>query len=202
MRFFLATLLCALSAFAAGPAKTGDRKIEMRWFLPGEIPAAVKSWFDPNAGAPEERTDTYLVVAGHNAIGLKLRGSELELKERVAAQEVNFAGRRFSGLVETWAKWEWIVPSGKLPKKKAKGKLVDVQKARWQRQFEDGCAAELTSVTAAGNRWWTVLVEGPEEADAQAIVKCADRVFTDYPGPALQVSNSQSYPGWLLGLFQ
>ncbi len=209
-----ALLLCVASVLCAQKAgKTGDASLEMRWFYRGEVPGAVRQWFTQESKLGpaltdkdrEERTDLYLVASGDDATGIKLRGSELELKARRSAKEVAFAGGRMSGRAEVWAKWDWSIGKASLDSKKVKGLRYDVGKERLQRKFHAGgagCLAEVTSLTAAGGKWWSLAVELARPLDVGTIEHCAEEALQDYPGPALDLAHAGSYPSWLAGLGQ
>lgn len=63
--------------------------MELRWFYVGVIPEAIAQWFQQlelgkPLKPPSEREDTYLLVPGHEYLGLKLRQRNLEVKLRQA----------------------------------------------------------------------------------------------------------------------
>lgn len=80
------------------------RSIELRWFCERELPDAVLRDFDDH-GQLEVREDLYLWGTGE-AIGVKLRGGQLETKqrERVGELTIDVAGVAIHGVVEHWQK--------------------------------------------------------------------------------------------------
>ena len=209
----LSRLLIALSAGAIvvtpapKPGKAGTAGVEIRWFFRGDLPADVRHWFTQNGSArgpfsetdEDKRHDVYLVVQGDKEVGLKLRGNELELKQLRDTLDVRFSGGRISGRAEVWAKWEWSVTPREVAKKHPKGVQREVGKKRLQRTFEAGgagCVAEITALAVGDERWWTIAA-GLPGSDPVTIKGCAEEVFRDYPGPALDGEHSLSYPAWL-----
>ncbi|MGL4619835.1 MAG: hypothetical protein ACRCZS_12370, partial [Chroococcidiopsis sp.] len=66
--------------------------LELRWFISGELPLEVSSWFEQDKlggqlQAPETREDVYLYVPECEYMGLKLRQGRLEIKWRQAELE-------------------------------------------------------------------------------------------------------------------
>ncbi|HEV7862505.1 MAG TPA: hypothetical protein VGR20_07380, partial [Acidimicrobiia bacterium] len=57
---------------------------ELRWFFRGPPPGPVVAWFERAADPPQTRSDSYLVLPGTDALGLKVRGgtTRFELKVR------------------------------------------------------------------------------------------------------------------------
>ena len=78
---------------------------ELRWFVPGPVPAEVRNWFIGSTGVVEVRRDSYLV---HDRvdIGMKRRGqTTLELKVRQAVEPWADLGDGLAGPLEWWRKW-------------------------------------------------------------------------------------------------
>ena len=88
---------------------------ELRWFVPGPLPADIRGWFTGSTGVAEERCDTYL-LDGRGDIGVKRRFREtLELKVRQSLDERIELGEGLAGSLEVWRKWspaEGLVEDG------------------------------------------------------------------------------------------
>ena len=178
-----------MTAPPPGPYRTA----EVRWFMPGEVPAAAAAWFDA-LGEPvseDARADRYL-VAGDD-LGLKVRGGRVEAKRLEGG-----AGAAWGAPVETWAKWLFPVEGDPAPPG-----WVEVRKRRRQRRVEaagGSCAVELSRVEAGGAVWWSVCLEasGPTaETRRAALDEAAVRWLARDDAPALRSEDAMSYPAWL-----
>lgn len=198
---------------------------EMRWFVAGALPADAAAWF-AGLGPPgeaEERTDHYLVPAGPDGPGVKVREGGVEVKRRTRAVGVERAGPGVEGAVEAWAKWRF----GSRDAAGAPGEgWAAVRKRRWRRDFDvaDGRAApaeggvparierllagthgprvalELVALELSGAPWWGVGLEatGPgDRARLDALRAAAAHVFGRAAPPALDAARSMGYPAWL-----
>ena len=190
-----------------------DRTAELRWFFRHRPPQPVIDWFDKTADPPEKRTDCYLVLAGTDALGVKVRGgtTRLELKLRPRPPERLGLPGGVTGEVEQWQRWSLprpsitrLLPRLALPKEH----WVEVTKERRlttvpYRGDEAGCRVELTRLRAKAEEWWTVGFEsfGPEPDLGPALEAAADELFgsIDLPGD-LGADLSCGYPGWLATL--
>jgi hypothetical protein len=170
------------------------------------------SWFESRAGPPQSRSDTYLVLAGTDALGVKIRGGpprfELKLRAR-PAEPVTLPGG-VAGQREEWQRWSLsrpaltrAVPRLGLPK----GRWVDVGKRRRlvtvPHRGDAGCRVELTAVTVDGREWSTLGFEafGPDADRVPALAAAADRFFTAVALPdGFSPLISSGYPGWLATL--
>lgn len=179
---------------AAPPAPGPYRTVEVRWFLRGEVPAAVGAWFDA-LGPPVEvdaRTDRYLAGTGAG-LGLKVREGRVEAKQRTGR-----AGRAHGAPAEAWAKWLFPVEGDPAPPGWA-----EVRKRRRQRRVEaagGACAVELSRVEAGGAAWWSVCLEasGPSADARRAALAHAAALWLDRDdAPALGPEAARSYPAWL-----
>ena len=176
--------------------------LEVRWFLPGNLPEAVAAWFD-GLGAPvgeESRTDRYLVPTEGDALGLKVREGRIEAKQRTGRAAAAAWGRA-SARPETWRKWSLALASGEGDA--LDGGWAEVAKARRQRwlQFDGAvCALELSTVACGGDAWWSVCLEtsGERAADrARALDGAAARWLDRPEAPALPRDAALGYPAWL-----
>ena len=203
------SLVAAEPELAAPPAVV--ETMELRWFLDGEIPDAVRQAFGSDeASAYEERTDEYLRETGE-AVGIKLRGGRLEVKLRTGRIETD------RGAIETWTKR----PPGGAAAERVRGEAPDawvaVVKRRRLRKFvlegaelreigavehlETGCQAELTALSVAGRRAWTMSLEsyGPPDQRRPALEACAGRLLPELAGAGFDPSRAEccGYPAWI-----
>jgi hypothetical protein len=188
-----------------------ERTAELRWFFGDQPPAPVVAWFDATA-EPRTRSDTYLVLPGTDALGVKVRGgtTRFELKLRPAPATPLTLPGGVSGQLEEWQRWSFSRPSVSrllprlgLPKQR----WVEVEKRRRMATVPDrgeaGCRVELTVLEAHGREWTTVGFEafGPEADLVPALIAVAERFFRslDLPG-GLGAELCCGYPGWLATL--
>jgi hypothetical protein len=201
--------------------------LELRWFFDGELPATVQQWFDTAlpgpAVEPAPRSDFYLIVAGRDDTGLKLREQKLELKIR--SRSTPFVGDRVRarGRVELWEKWSWSyarpadVEIGFA--EGVRGPRVDVDKVRWQRKYdaspsgtlrpvpaeesvERAALIEITRLRVLDRPAWTLGFDaiGPAP-DREGILSLAvDVLLAAFPAAErLSSDRSFGYPRWLIG---
>jgi hypothetical protein len=196
---------------------------EIRWFYPQPMPPEVKSWFCSSRLCQEEtlRTDQYLVLAGSNEVGVKVRGGEkFEIKARTLAPEPLMLLTGASvGFRDSWVKWTLEDCDAAL-KMAAVGtgssEWVPVSKQRWLRKFqiatsgqveetdadaviEHGCRAELSEVDVRDSRWWTLALESFGDTDRRADLERFARHFLRIlpRGLVLGELTSMAYPEWL-----
>jgi len=198
-----------------------DRTAELRWFFHGSPPPPVAAWFDAAAAqAPQIRSDTYLVLPGTDALGVKIRGgtADLEFKLRSRPPEPLPVARPVAvgadGSLEQWQRWSFSRPavSRLLPR-------LGLQKAGWRTVRKErrlvtlpygggadaGCRVELTALEVDGARWSTLGFEsyGPEGDLVPALVSGAEHFFGAVApdlGDGLGADRSCGYPGWLATL--
>ena len=189
-----------------------DRTAELRWFFRRPPPQPVVDWFEKAADPPESRTDCYLVLAGADALGVKVRGgtTNLEFKLRPRPPERLGVPGGITGELEEWQRWSlprgaitrWFPRLG-LPK----NPWIEVAKQRRQTAIpyrsDSGCKVELTGVQARAQEWWSVGLEsyGPQAELVPALEAAADELFgsLDLHG-TLGADLSCGYPGWLATL--
>ena len=183
--------------------------LEARWFVRGPVPPAVAAWADAiGLGAPEARTDRYL-VAPTDALGLKVRGGRVEAKEHTGPAVALRAGRS-EGASEPWRKWAFLLapaPGGGPRSGGFAGETdgwVDVDKRRRLRRDPcpagGVCTVELTEVEVRGDAWWSVCFEaaGPTAAARKAALDATVAQWLDRAdAPAFRGDDAVGYPAWL-----
>ena len=189
-----------------------DRTAELRWFFRRPPPPQLEGWFEKVADPPETRTDSYLVLSGTDALGVKIRGgtTKFELKVRPRPSERLGLPGGITGELEEWQRWSFarpgvarILPRLGLPK--AHWVKVEKRRSMTTIPFRDdaGCRVEITGLQTQGQQWTTVGFEsyGPEADLVPALEAAADAVFgsIDLPG-SLDADLSCGYPGWLATL--
>lgn len=177
--------------------------------------------------APEsERADLYL-VSDDPALNAKLREGKLQLKRRGGRRvPVTFAPE-VVGYRERWHKWSFRIKTKKSPDLEAHeptGLWLRVEKTRDQRTFAPEeqagllaardlpvltptpaeAAAELTRVRLVGDdgrvhEAWTICVEaeGPRDLLTPTLQQMGAYVFAPGTPPALGLTASHGYAGWL-----
>jgi hypothetical protein len=191
--------------------------VEVRWFYPGRVPAAVLAWFQGGAGqrvAPARRVDYYLCLPGADWLGAKLREGRLELKQRQGPGQDFRPHDRVSGRVEQWRKWSFALAEG--PELVLDAAWVAVEKARRLRRYRlapdrqivavpvetypaQGFNWELTEVGAGGQVWWSVGFEafGDEAGLRDGLFPVVEHALQAEGLPTLEVQDSYGYPHWL-----
>ncbi len=196
---------------------------EVRWFQLGTIPKAIAQWFQQaelgqHLANPTERQDTYLLIPGHEYLGLKLRQGNLEVKLRQAELGIHSFDSAWQGKVEQWVKWSgdasYQSPAGG-EQSLAQGTWINVQKARSQRQYEvlpnqscvavplgqsmtTGCTVELTQLTIHNTAWWSLAFEATGDRQLKSLKSVVHWLSsTHYPG-TLTANCSYAYPRWLM----
>lgn len=193
--------------------------VEIRWFGRGPIPAAVQQWYDALAapGAPHSpRTDHYLSGTGP-ALGVKLREGRVEMKQRSGEPGHIDITNAVRGAVEAWRKWSFAlenVSTARAAADASPAAWIAVHKRRTLKQYgldERGavwpglvgapaiCEVELTSVGAAGSRWWTIGLESSGRSDLRprALLAVAGRIFAGADDLLLPTAASYGYARWL-----
>lgn len=131
----------------------GQLRAEIRWFVPGDVPARVR----PHQ-PPRRRIDSYSIPSLTPLSSIKRRGDRRSLESKVRVGRVELVHCRAAiGFAERWEKQQLDDPSTA----STRGPWLDVDKRIW-------CIgdAELTRLSVTGTRWWTVAVAG--EANAAA----------------------------------
>jgi hypothetical protein len=189
-----------------------ERTAELRWFFRPQPPGPVVDWFGTVGGPPQSRSDSYLVLSGTDALGVKVRGgtTRFELKLRPAPASPLALSGAVSGRLEEWQRWSFarsgvsrLLPRLGLPE----NCWVKVDKRRRLTTIpyrdDAGCRVELTQLRAQGQEWTTVGFEafGPEPDLVAALKAAAERFFGSLDLPdGLGAELSCGYPGWLTTL--
>jgi hypothetical protein len=189
-----------------------DRSAELRWFRREPFPGPVTAWFDHAAEPPATRSDSYLVLVGSDALGVKVRGgsTSFELKLRPRPGTPLALSHGGAGQLEEWQKWSFsrsgitrLLPRLGLPK----DGWVTVGKQRRLATIPyrvgAGCNIELTALEAVGQSWSTLGFEafGPPVDLVPALEAAVEKFFAavNLPG-GFGTDLSCGYPGWLATL--
>jgi hypothetical protein len=215
--------------------------LEVRWFLSGpsaESGPAVEAWFRsrPRYGGgepapiawvpapPAWRQDRYLVVPGHDDMGIKWREGRLEIKGRAAALGHQGFAPGIEGWCEAWVKWSYAGEPieqrfGGLFRGRIAHGVVTVEKRRLQRHLrldasgvvevgaddprERGIDVELAEIRIAGSPrelHWSLAFEAfPGDAETSTrFAPAVGRFLEGCSALPLTTGRSMSYPRWLL----
>ena len=188
---------------------------ELRWFVPGSLPAAVGVWFTGTTGVLEERIDTYL-LDGRDDVGVKRRFRQtVELKVRQSLDGRIEFGDGLAGSLEVWRRWS---PAEGLVEHGVDERWVDVHKSVVKRRFlldgtevafspvldvtGAGCDVEVAGVTVGDVHWWTFAFAafGPTARRREALLSSWPALVTAAPCPepfAPRTARAMGYPEWL-----
>jgi hypothetical protein len=199
------------------PLTEAVSSLEVRWIFPGQMEAAVASWFGRFPAGVESREDTYLLDPLLRGLSVKVRGGgALEVKVYCGSPGMLEVAGRARGRLESWQKWSFPVSplspgSGDIPgwwpvrKRRrvsrfslASGQMMAPAERLGQ---EPLCEVELTEVHTRGQDWWTLGFEatGPADLLRSELQGTAALVFAQAlpggvePGP----DESRSYAEWL-----
>ncbi len=188
---------------------------ELRWFVPGSLPAEVGVWFTGSTGLLEERIDTYR-LDGRDDIGVKRRFKQtVELKVRQSLDgRIEFGGG-LAGSLEVWRRWS---PAEHLVEHGVVERWVDVHKSVMKRRFlldgtevafspvvkatGAGCDVEVASVTVDDDHSWTFAFAafGPPETRQEALLSSWQALVDASPCPEPfepRTARAMGYPEWL-----
>jgi hypothetical protein len=215
--------------------------LEVRWFCPGpfaENESALEAWFRSrptyeSGGKPARlawapappawRRDRYLVVPGHDDMGIKWREGRLEIKGREVALGHQAFAPAIEGRCERWLKWSY---AGEAIERRfgspfhdcAANGIVTVEKRRLQRHLrldpsgavlevgpgderERGIDVELAQVRIAetpGEPHWTLAFEAfPSDCPSERFGQVVRSFLEGCPARPLSAERSMSYPHWL-----
>jgi hypothetical protein len=169
-----------------------ERTAELRWFFRGPAPAAVVAWFEAATDPPQARSDAYLVLAGTDALGVKIRGgtTRFELKLRPRPSTPLTLPGAVSGQLEEWQRWSFarsgisrFLPRLGLPKER----WLEVGKRRRLTTLpyrgDAGCRVELTALQVLSQEWSTIGFEafGPEPDLVPALKGTAEQSAPNSP---------------------
>ena len=188
---------------------------ELRWFVPGPLPAEMVGWFAGSSGVPEERSDTYR-LDGRGDIGVKRRFREtLELKVRQSLGGWVEVDQGLAGSLEVWRKWS---PAEGLVENGDDWSWVDVGKSVVKRRFStdgteipftsdphaagSGCDIEVAGVTVGAVEAWTLAFAafGPPATRRDALLASWRALSTGAPCPESFLpgtGQAMGYPEWL-----
>ncbi len=191
--------------------------LEVRWILPGRLPAAMVERLGPFSEGIEEREDFYLTDPTLADLSVKIRGGVyLDAKEfRHSPGHLVLPGGA-SGRLEVWEKWSFPFGSDQRPSRRSAA-WKRVGKVRRRRSFavaddrlveralaqaaSPGCSVELTEVTLDRADWWTLGLEavGPLDALQPQLKTTAMTIVGDRLPAGLQLDHgaSMSYSYWL-----
>ena len=203
---------------AEAPAGEELASLEVRWILPGLVPAAIETWLGPFAGPHEHRRDRYL-LQGSPTLGVKVK-NDMQLDIKMFQGCVGRLGGdgEPEGDLERWRRWSFPIVGGLAAPTRDAGWLP-IEKVRRRRWFsssdgraievatleEADCAMELTDLSIGGRYWWTVAFETKRDTAEMPVLlqRVVRSVFaTTPPGEAASLFQvpSIAYPRWLLGL--
>ena len=188
---------------------------EIRWFVPGPLPAEISGWFTGSTGVAEERCDTYLLT-GRVDIGVKRRFREkLELKvRRSLGGRIEFGGG-LAGSLEAWRRWS---PADGLLEGDSDQRWVDVHKSIVKRRFSldgteiafspdtqmagAGCDVEVAAATIGAVQGWTFAFAafGPPATRREALLASWQGLVAATPCPepfGPRTGRAMGYPEWL-----
>jgi hypothetical protein len=207
------------SCVPPGPAAACERvrSLEVRWFLPGRLPAAVTGWFGRFPARTESREDAYLLDPRWPGVSVKVRGGgPVEVKVYRGSPGILEVAGRARGRLEAWQKWPLplrpLTPeSGEAAGWRAVRKrrpisrfsLADGQIAAraQQRGHESACEVELTEIRTSGQDWWTLAFEAtaPVGLLRGQLQATAEYVFAQALPGGVKPSpdHSRSYLQWL-----
>ena len=195
---------------------------EVRWFWRGEPPDAARAWLDQRTGATVSRatrTDHYLEIATTDALGIKLREGQIELKQRMDGPVRRELADGVRGLTERWMKWSFEITTEyqTLGRLIASDAWVGIKKTRWLKAYRvsplgdvqpteqsEGqiCTMEITEVStpaSPGNPWWTLGLEASGEIGQLTpllLQVAAELLRPTFPAPLEEVY-SYAHPHWL-----
>ena len=200
------------------PEELGVGSLEVRWIFPGQLAAAVVSWFGRFPAETKTLQDSYLLNPQLPGLSVKVReGRALEVKLYRGSPGLLDVLGRARGRLESWQKWSFPHgPPGHGSDDPAGWRPVN--KRRRISQFslasdraragvpglggESRCTVELTEVRACGEAWWTLGFEatGPANVLRSELDAAAALVFAQaLPGGMdLGMHACRSYAQWLL----
>jgi hypothetical protein len=211
--------------FFEGDLEDGGR-VES-WFVRRDWLGVTPSQVELKWPGFDTREDRYCVLPKSDDLGLKWRsderGTSLDVKARTAELGPVQFGPNAVGQVERWIKWQYkndAVPSalrGAFDARPDAREIVSVKKNRILRKvrvdafgkdeevaagaiIDRGLNLELTQLRVAGSgAYWTLGFEAfPHDDDQHAAFRrIVSGFLSGYPGPALDLGKSKSYPGWL-----
>jgi hypothetical protein len=93
------------AALPESPPAEGVRSLEVRWIFPGQLAAAVATWFGRFPAETESREDTYLLNPDlRGSVKVRAHGA-LEVKAYDGCLGTLDVADRARGRMESWQKW-------------------------------------------------------------------------------------------------
>jgi len=196
---------------------------EIRWFVKGDIPKTVHSWFKKHTGIYEEqpeRTDVYLDIKDSGNLGIKFREGRFEVKQLINELDILTLPPQVTGKAELWKKWSFNSAESELPHADIKkGEWIEVTKTRQLQklifdqkgnihggfdQFQsDGCNVELTKVEINQSVWWTLGLETYGKGDNlnNNLQSAFEFVFSNFKLSLFRQESSYGYPAWIKSIW-
>ncbi|HLX88139.1 MAG TPA: hypothetical protein VKR22_06750, partial [Acidimicrobiales bacterium] len=195
----------------------GSTRLEVRWIVPGPIPASTDEWFSRFPARREERDDIYQVTPQLPDLAVKIRGgSALDVKEFHGTRGVIDLMGIGRGRLESWKKWSFSFGTQRIRRKESPG-WRRVTKRRRLTAFipdEDSlvpafeappdllvCSVELSEFIVDDTSSWTLAFEstGPEDRLREAMEATASRIVSrDLPAHLrLDLKHSGPYSEWI-----
>jgi hypothetical protein len=196
--------------------------VEVRWFLSGPVPPAMRIWLDevaPAAVAQPKRTDRYLLLGSRADVGIKLREGRLEIKHCLAELGTARLSSNVQARIAHWVKWGFPLPEAETAAIDSSRLWLPVGKERLLQRFRlaaagieplpdserphSACDVEMTTILVGGQTWWSLAFEafGGPDAGADELRQLLEQVATCLlakPVPMiLSLGDSLSYPAWL-----
>lgn len=189
--------------------------LEVRWVIPGRMPAAMVGWLGRFPVEMESREDLYLLNPQLRTFSVKIRGSRaLEVKVYRGSPGVIDVPGRALGRMESWQKWSWpcnplrgdggpVPADWTLVRKRRRISRFPLAAGRRQGDAapEPGVTVELTKIHRQGGTWWSLGFEatGPDDLLRRQLEATAARVFAE-PSPgglSFGPDDSCSFAEWL-----
>lgn len=190
---------------------------EIRWF--SKLPEIeILTWFQGQKlsfDQVEPRTDYYLPLPGNDAMGVKLREGNIEIKHRISAPTPGNLGDNAIGMFENWVKWSFQT-SGNDPLSRS---IIRENKYQWTAVFKQrmgikltrepngatrllnfnemvpaGCLVEYTRVVAQQVEWYTFGLEWFGDNFIEPEQSIIDDILGD---GLLSLEDSMGYPEFL-----
>jgi hypothetical protein len=171
---------------------------------------------------PSWRQDRYLLIPGHDDMGIKWREGRLEIKGREASLGCRAFGPGIEGLCERWIKWSYAsaaIEQRFLELFRGASGVVVVEKRRLQRciRFEPagdvvevgrdalrqrGVNLELAQIRLSGSRiesHWSLAFEAfpGDQRMPEPFARVVAGFLQGCPALPLSAGHSMSYPRWL-----
>lgn len=174
---------------------------EVRWFGQGAVPIVLQQWSEENELTTQPvRTDHYLIHSAGNAIGIKWREGNLQIKEKVVEnvkkpwighyKKWSFGLKENDLLQRIEAHEEWIAVTKK--RELAKWRVEEGALYRTDPGNEEiGVELEISAVMCKEKLWWTVAFEAT--GGAQNLEKGLKEIKI----PEIKGAHLMGYAEWL-----